>query len=445
MRQRDALSLRIDGTFGPETSTSDFQALSGVSRPRAWSLTLLALLALAVTLVDRQVLAALASTVTGALHISNVRYGWLSSGFATAYLAGSMGSSAFIRRFGPRVGFAVTVGLTSLVIGVHAVASGFVSLLALRVALGLVVAAAFPCAIQTVHRVLPFKDRARATGMLYFGNSLGSAVCVPVAVLVQSSFGWRGAFVAVGLVGLAWLPIWLFVSSSEDAKETLEHRPLVLPRQTRSRTTTASHHDSIRGLLELVSEPGVLRGGLVVAAAAPITTVMLLWGSKYLGHDHGLSQARMGHYLWLPALVFGGGSVLFGELRARTAQSRKARPPRLLLGLATLLGLLMATVPLAHGPGSCVLLASLAMGGAGGLYTLATADMLAHAPRGTVPIVSGFTTLTQSVVYIAINPIIGKLVEHFGNYHWVMVGAGLWLVPGCAYWLIHASTRASTA
>ena len=61
-------------------------------------------------------------------------------------------------------------------------------------------------------------------------------------------------------------------------------------------------------------------------------------------------------------------------------------------------------------------------GGAGGLYTLATSDMLAHAPRGTVPAMTGFTTLTQSLVYIAVNPIIGRAVQHFGNYDWVLVG-----------------------
>ena len=79
------------------------------------------------------------------------------------------------------------------------------------------------------------------------------------------------------------------------------------------------------------------------------------------------------------------------------------------------------------------------MAGAGGLYTLATSDMLAHAPRGTVPAMAGFTTLTQSLVYIAVNPIIGRAVQHFGNYHWVLVGAGMWVVPGCVYWLLQTS------
>jgi hypothetical protein len=109
------------------------------------------------------------------------------------------------------------------------------------------------------------------------------------------------------------------------------------------------------------------------------------------------------------------------------------------MAIATLLALLMAAVPLAHSALPCVIIASLAMAGAGGLYTLATNDMLTFAARGSVPVTTGLTTLTQSLVYIIVSPIIGKLVELSGNYRWVMVGAGLWVLPGCFFWLIHAS------
>jgi MFS family permease len=103
--------------------------------------------------------------------------------------------------------------------------------------------------------------------------------------------------------------------------------------------------------------------------------------------------------------------------------------------------MLFAVVPFEHTPLACVIVASVAMGGAGGLYTLATSDMLAHTPRRAIPVATGFTTLTQSLVYIVVSPIIGKLVEHFGNYRWVMISAGLWVLPGCVFWLVHSSIK----
>ena len=107
--------------------------------------------------------------------------------------------------------------------------------------------------------------------------------------------------------------------------------------------------------------------------------------------------------------------------------------------IAMALAMLMAAVPLAHHPVTCVVIASLAMCGAGGLYTLATSDMLAFAPRGSVPATTGLTTFTQSLVYIIVSPIIGKMVELSGNYRGVLIGAGLWVLPGCVFWLVHAS------
>jgi hypothetical protein len=137
--------------------------------------------------------------------------------------------------------------------------------------------------------------------------------------------------------------------------------------------------------------------------------------------------------------------MLFGELRSRIVRTRaQLRPPRGLMAMAAALAMLMAAVPFVHGPLACVLLCSVSMCGAGGLYTLATSDMLAFAPRGSVPVTTGYTTLTQSLVYIIVSPIIGKVVELSGNYRWVMMGAGLWVLPGCLFWLAHATFQKSS-
>jgi predicted MFS family arabinose efflux permease len=387
------------------------------------------MLALSVTLVDRQALAALAVSVTGSLGISNVAYGWLSSAFAGAYLVGSLPAARFVHRVGPWRGLAASVGLASAAIALHGVVHGFAALLALRVCLGFAVAPAFACAAQTIHFVLPFKDRARGIGMLYMGNSLGSALCPPLAVTLGSAFGWRWAFASVAALGAVWIPLWRFAS---------------LRRHARVSGVRPAHCEAT--FADVLRNPASLRAAAVVAASAPVTTVMLIWGAKYLVEEHGLAQSEVGRYLWLPALFFGSSSLLFGELRARAARTRaKARPPRLLVSVAALLGSSLALVPLVRDAYLCVLVASVAMMGAGGLYTLATSDLLAHTRAGTVPVATGLTTLTQCLAYVVVSPIIGRAVEQFRSYDAVMIGAGLWIVPGCTFWLVHASRRTSRA
>jgi ACS family hexuronate transporter-like MFS transporter len=344
-----------------------------------------------------------------------------------------------MQRIGPRLGFAATLAVSSAVIGLHALVPGYLGLLGLRAGAGLAVAPSFACATQTVHRVLPFKDRARGIGLLYMGNSLGSAVCPPLAVALASAFGWRQAFFWVSVFGLVWVPLWIVVAFTGGARSTLDAPAVILPAQRLPSFDATGRKMNWRrassSFVQVAKNPGVLRGSLVVASAAPITTVMLLWGTKYLVRDHGLTQAQTGHYLWLPALLFGAGSLIFGELRSRSARIRsKTRPAYLLMAVAMCLSALLAVVPFAHDPESCVIIASLAMAGAGGLYTLATNDMLSQAPAGKVAPTSSFTTLTQSLIYIVVSPIIGRVVEVSGSYRWIMIAAGLWAFPGCLYW-----------
>jgi predicted MFS family arabinose efflux permease len=381
-------------------------------------------------LIHRQALAALAVTVTASLGISNIKYGWLSSGLAGAFLIGSLPGARFVQKIGPQVGLAITVAATSIVMGLHSVVASFSGLLFLRIAMGFAATTSMPSATQTVHRVLPFKDRSRGIGLLYLGNSLGSALCPPLAIMLESRFGWRGTFFWVAVIGLIWIPIWAVAAfSGQSAAKYDAYVPLnvVVPAEPMS-------------IFQLARIPGVMRGSLLVAAAAPVTLVMLIWAAKYLVLDHRVAQGRLGVYLWLPALMFGVGSLLFGELRARSAKTRaSARPPRALVAQAAILCSIITVVPLEYGPATCVLVASAAMLGAGGLYTLATSDMLAHTPRQSVPSTAGFTTLVQSLVYVVASPIIGKSVEYFGNYDWVMVGAGLWVLPLALVWLVDAS------
>ena len=411
---------------------SDLLALNRFSRLRAWTLTGLATVALALTIVHRQTLAALAVPVTSALGISDVQYGWLSSGLAGAFLFGSLPAARLTQRTGPALGLILAVAATSTIIVGHSFVYTFAALLLLRIAMGLAASLAMPAATKTVHRVLPFRDRARGIGLLYLGNSLGSALCAPLAVALELHAGWRRAFEWVGLFGMCWIPLWLIIVRAG-------------PRQPPSVDYAAN--GEVRRLLrdslsQLSHIRGVVRGSLLVAAAAPTTLIMLIWAAKFLVARYQVPQHALGRYLWLPALVFGAGSLAFGEVRARTARSRaSAKPPMTLVSLAALLCAAIAWAPFAAEPLTSTGVASIAMLGAGGLYTLATSDMLAHTPRVLITSTAGFTTFVQSLVYVVASPIIGKSVEVFGNYQWVMLGAGIWVLPLCALWLIDSAAH----
>src|SRR5215212_4629012 len=84
---------------------------------------------------------------------------------------------------------------------------------------------------------------------------------------------------------------------------------------------------------ELVQHPLVIRALVAIFAAAPIFGFVNGWGAKYLNHTFGVSQEHVGHYLWLPPLVFDTGAILFGDLASRQRRPEGA-PPRLLFAIA---------------------------------------------------------------------------------------------------------------
>lgn len=394
-----------------------------LSRRQAWFVALVATLTMAVSYADRQALAVLAPTVTRALSMSEQTYGWLLSAFSLAYMLGAPLAGRWIDRVGARRGLVASVLIWSAVAALHALVPGVAVLFVLRIALGLAESPSFPGAAQTVQRVLPVTDRPRGFGVLFVGSSLGAMVVPPLTSWLTAKFGFRMALFGTALIGLTWLPLWLRATRPNAVRALLD-RPAAAPRQTTPLTTLLRHR-------------AVLRGLCVILAASPMMSYALNWSSKYLVAAFALPQREIGHFLWLPPLLYDLGSIGFGHFASRRLlrATGEAPPPRLLLGCALLLALTVTLIPLAPSPWLSVVLIGLAMAGGGGLFALVTADMLARVPQHAVSAVSGLSAAGQSVAYIVASPLIGWGIEHVTHVG-VVHGLGLWLLPGCIAWLL---------
>src|SRR4051812_1824430 len=187
-----------------------------LSRRVAWSVALVATLTMTVSYVDRQTFAVLAPKVTEALGISETGYGWLASAFSIAYLVSTPIAGWLIDRTGARRGLVGAVLTWSTIAALHALVPSFAVLFVLRIALGLAEGPSFPGAAQTVQRVLEPAERARGFGLLFTGSSIGAMIAPPIAAHLYGAFGWRIAFLGTAIVGLAWVPAWLFLTGRRD-------------------------------------------------------------------------------------------------------------------------------------------------------------------------------------------------------------------------------------
>jgi ACS family hexuronate transporter-like MFS transporter len=389
----------------------------------AWRVSIAAAMVMMVSYVDRTTLAFLAPSVTKALGISNEAYGWLGSAFSMAYLFATPLCGWWIDRIGARRGLIASVVAWSAVAALHAIVPGFATLFLLRLALGITEGPAFPGAAQVIQRVLPPGDRARGFGVLFTGSSIGATLVPPFATLVLHYAGWRGAFLVTSLAGLLWIPLWLSITRSQATREQLDTVPATEPSATRP------------AFFEVLSSPIMLRALCAIFAAAPVFGFPQVWAAKYLTSTFHLGQGDIGLYVAIGPLMFDAGALLFGDLGSRQRRA-PGSPPRALFGAGLVLALATGALSLAATPWQATFITGIALIGSAGMYTLATADMLARMPANAVSLAGGIMAGAQSLAFIIGNPLIGRAVDSMGNYRAVSIGVACWAIPGSLIWLL---------
>ncbi|MGH9448784.1 MAG: MFS transporter, partial [Terriglobia bacterium] len=171
----------------------------------------LAFLATAINYLDRQTLSVTAPVLMDQFHMSNETYARIIFAFMLAYTIANGISGPLLDRLGTRLGFALTMAWWSVADMLHGLARGPWSLGAYRFLLGIGEAGNWPASVKVVAEWFPVKERALASGIFNSGSAVGAILAPPVVVWLLLRYGWRQAFVWVGVVGCIWLLIWSLV------------------------------------------------------------------------------------------------------------------------------------------------------------------------------------------------------------------------------------------
>src|SRR5207245_11105474 len=120
----------------------------------------------------------------------------------------------------PLLGYAFAMVFWSLASIGTAFCSSFASFAVSRCALGFGEAAVFPASIKAVAEWFPKKERALATGIFNAGTNVGAMLAPVVVAWISVRWGWRGAFIGIGSLGVVWLAFWLmsYCKQEEDTR-----------------------------------------------------------------------------------------------------------------------------------------------------------------------------------------------------------------------------------
>ncbi len=167
---------------------------------RAYALGLLAFINL-LNYLDRNVIFALFEPIKRELSLSDAQLGWLGSAyilvFSLAALPLGVLSDLRSRRAVISAGVALWSGFTVL----SGLVRGFGQLFACRAAVGIGEAAFGPAGSSLAADYYPGRGRAVAMGILSAGLAVGGVLGILLGGILESAYGWRVAFMTVGVPG----------------------------------------------------------------------------------------------------------------------------------------------------------------------------------------------------------------------------------------------------
>lgn len=284
-----------------------------------------------------------------------------------------------------------------------AVAQSYETMLIGRALVGIGEAAYGSVGIAVVISVFPSRLRATLAAAFMAGGLFGQVLGVAIGGAVAASYGWRSAFAAIGIAGLALGLLYPLI-----VRESKIRALAGVATSPDSETVTPK-------LKELVGSRSVLlaylASGLQLFAAGSLPA----WLPSYFNRYYNLPVDKAGSLAAVLLLVCGFGMILCGMLSDRLSRDHPERKISLAIGytLGTALCLTVA-LQLPPGPGQLLVLgvAMFLVAGTVGPVGAMVANLTPLAIHG-----SAFATLTlaNNLVGLAPGPILtGRIADAIG-------------------------------
>jgi MFS transporter, ACS family, glucarate transporter len=276
-----------------------------------------------ITYLDRVNVSTAAAGFGKDFNLGSTAIGLVFSAFAYPYLVFQIIGGWISDRYGARRTLIVCGTIWASATALTGMATGLVSLLVARLALGLGEGATLPAATTAMSRWVPHGQRGYAQGITHAAARIGNAVAPTAIVFIMASHGWRASFYVCAVISFAWVALWALTFTEFPA----DH-PRVSPRELGTLpqpSTTAT-----------VNKPA---WRLLFKRIAPVTVVyfcygwnlwlFLGWIPQYFLHSYNLDLKQSA--LFSSSVFFAGvvgdtlGGVITDHLLRRTGSLRIAR------------------------------------------------------------------------------------------------------------------------
>ena len=388
-----------------------------------------------ITYVDRVNVSTASSVFKQELHLTNTEVGFVFSAFAYPYLLFQVLGGWVSDRFGARKALTICAIIWGGATVLTGLAGSFLTMVAARVLLGFGEGATFPTATRAMSDWFAPDKRGLSQGITHSSARLGNALTPPLVAWLILRVTWRGSFIVLGLISLAWAVLWGLYFRDDPRSH-----PAIRPQELAG---IPDYAERVRRKKDPVPWLALCRRML------PVTVVYfcygwtlwlyLAWIPQFFLHSYKLNLAKSA--LFAAGVFFAGvigdtaGGVVSDSILRKTGDRNKARRNLVVLGFLCSLACMLPILFLHN-----LTWAAVCLSGAFFFSEFTIGPMWAI-PMDIAPRFSGSASglmNTGSALAAIISPVIGGyLIDKTGNWELPFLGSIVLLLLGSvlAFWM----------
>lgn len=268
----------------------------------------------AISFIDRKLLAAFVVDIRADLGLSYFQFSLLAGPvFSIAYIATAIPAGMMADRMDrPRL-IAGAVGLWSLLTAATGACTSFAQMIAARAIVGVGEAGLTPASISMLTDIYPQRRHGLVLSLFYLGALLGGGGSLLVAALLGPTIGWRGCFFALGVLGIGFTVLLLFVS---DPRKSVQSQ-----QSAADRSSDLPQKASLKECLILISRSAPIRLVLLAGCIYFVALSSIILDQAWLVSERGFSvqggQLTFGLMMLVPGVI---GAWASGWLSDRAAR-----------------------------------------------------------------------------------------------------------------------------
>lgn len=388
--------------------------------------------------ISRQTFSVLSPLITAQFHLTHTDLAKILGAFQISYAVTWLLGGIFLDIVGTRVGLAFAVVFWSVVNMMTGFATSVFGFAIFRFLLGIGEGFNWPGASKTVAEWFPSQERSLAVAIFDSGSSVGGAVAALIIPLIAIRFGWRSAFMFSGILGFAWLLLWLRVYYSLDRHPRVGAEEVSYIRNGQI-VSNISGSTGVQRWLLLVRDRNVWGIILGRSLTDPIWWFYVFWLPQYLSDARGFSLQRIALFAWMPFVAadignFTGGFISGYCIRRGLSVVRARTWVCAISCLPILAGIPAANV---HNVYTALALICFALWGYASWSTMGLTLPSDLFPQDIVATVTGLSGLAAGLAGALFTFAVGILVDRF-SYKPAFLAAGLLplLATACIFLLI---------